>query len=77
MNAKHLQSWVLYGGQAGLPTTAGCCGQGVVSELGGPQGSPGGLGRALKAELRVEAMVAFAFLGYLGCLAGGEHSWSL
>lgn len=59
-----------------LPTTAGCCGQGAVSELRGPRGSPGGPGRALKAELRVEAVVAFAFLGYLGCLAGGEHSWS-
>lgn len=51
-------------------------GQGAVPELRGPQGSPGGLGRALKAELRIEAMVAFAFLGYLSCLAGGEHSWS-
>lgn len=51
-------------------------GQGAVSELRGPQGSPGGSGRALKAELRIESMVAFAFLGSLSCLAGVEHSWS-
>lgn len=71
---KALKSWVLYGAGAGLPSTAGCCRQGAVCELRGPQGSPGGSGRALKAELRVEAMVAFAFLGYLSCLAGGEQS---
>lgn len=47
-----------------------------AAELRGSQDSPGGPGRALKAELRIEAMVVFAFLGSLGCLAGGEHSWS-
>lgn len=55
-----------------LPIVAGWHGQGfVVNEFRGLEGNGGGPGRALKAGpgLRVEAVVAFALLGYPVCLA--------
>lgn len=48
-----------------LPLGAGCCRQGLVSELKGLEGHRGG---SAGPGLRVEAMVAFASLGYPACL---------
>lgn len=54
-----------------LPIVAGWRGRGLISEFRGLEGNKGGPGRALKAGpgLRVEAVVAFALLGYPVSLA--------